>query len=121
MMNEEERLIALAEMNKAINDFYYRAVRIGNHPFIEFAGVMTAYAKSCARAHETGIDFSECNKHTGHELPIEPFEIKYLNEKLDCIFGGRINAYDPEQQKDYERLAIENQRLRELLKSNQAA
>lgn len=104
MMTEEEREIAIAEMDKAISNFYYHAVRIGNHPFIEFAGVMTAYTKSCRRAHETGVDFSECNKHSGHELPMESFEIKYLNEKLDCIFVGRINAYDPDQQKAYERL-----------------
>lgn len=75
---------------EAIRRFYGAAVHIGNHPFVEFAGVMQAYLKSCARAHEKGIDFSECNRHAGHQLPMESFELDYLAEKLDCIFGGRI-------------------------------
>ena len=42
----------------------------------------------CAR----GIDFSDCNRHTGQQLPIESFELAYLAEKLDCIFDGRIEV-----------------------------
>ena len=53
---------------------------------------MTAYVKSCQRADEAGVDFTECNQHTGAELPMESFEVAYLAEKLDCIFGGRIRA-----------------------------
>ncbi len=53
---------------------------------------MTAYLKSCQRAHDAGIDFTECNLHSGNSLPMEGFEISYLNEKLDCIFDGRIAA-----------------------------
>jgi hypothetical protein len=79
-------------MDDAIGRFYAAAVQIGNHPFIEFAGVMEAYRKSCQRANEQGIDFSDCNRHAGRQLPMESFEIDYLNEKLDCIFGGRILA-----------------------------
>ena len=67
-------------------------MRISNHPFIEFAGVMTAYQKSCRRAHEAGIDFTECNRHGGAALPMEAFEVQYLAEKLDCIFTGVIRA-----------------------------
>lgn len=92
MMTPEERELALKRMNEAISRFYSAAVQIGNHPFIEFAGVMTAYANTCRRAHEAGIDFSECNRHAGRPLPMEPFEIAYLNEKLDCIFDGRLVA-----------------------------
>jgi len=53
---------------------------------------MTAYLRSCERAHEAGIDFTECNAHTGQELPVEAFEVTYLNEKLNCIFGARFAA-----------------------------
>lgn len=73
---------------------YSSAVQIGNHPFIEFAGVMTAYVKTCRRAHEEGIDFTECNRHSGRPLPMESFEVTYLKEKLDCIFDGRIAAVE---------------------------
>jgi len=92
MMTFSEREHALHKMEQTVDRFYGAAVNIGNHPFIEFAGVMTAYVKSCRNAHEQGIDFSECNRHVGSALPMEGFEVDYLNEKLDCIFGGRISA-----------------------------
>lgn len=91
-MTPSERNTALKLMNDTIHRFYCSAIQIGNHPFIEFAGVMTAYLKSCQRAHDAGIDFTECNRHTGQPLPMEGFEVLYLNEKLDCIFDGRITA-----------------------------
>jgi hypothetical protein len=81
-------------MAKAINDFYHAAADTGVHPFVEFAGVMTAYEKTCRRTHEVGIDFTECNRHTGVALPMEGYEVKYLTEKLDCIFDGRIQAVE---------------------------
>lgn len=87
MMDGEERELALRRMDETIQRFYTSAVNIGVHPFIEFAGVMTAYAKSCRRAHDDEIDFTECNKHAGRELPVEAFELAYLMEKLGCIFG----------------------------------
>lgn len=95
MMIVQERERALQEMDQAINRFYGAAVCIGNHPFVEFAGVMTAYLKSCRRAHDQGIDFTECNRHAASALPMEAFEVDYLVEKFDCIFGGRITASSP--------------------------
>jgi hypothetical protein len=92
MMDEAERVQALRRMGEAIRRFYGEAVQIGNHPFIEFAGVMTAYMNSCRAAHEAGIDFTECNVHGGQELPMEQYEIAYLGEKLGCIFTGRVAA-----------------------------
>ena len=59
MMNENEREAALQRMDRAISRFYSEAVQIGVHPFIEFAGVMTAYAKSCRRAHEVPVERSQ--------------------------------------------------------------
>lgn len=106
-MNEEkERLqVMLTSMEIAIQSFYYTAVKIGNHPFIEFAGVMTAYLNSCQRAMQNGIDFTQCNVHTGQRLPMESFEVDYLNEKLECIFTGHIAAKDePESSTDYKKL-----------------
>ena len=96
-MTKNERELALIQMDSAIKMFYFAAVNIGNHPFIEFAGVMAAYQKSCRRAHDAGVDFSECNAHSGSQLPMEGYEIEYLNEKLDCIFGGRIFASTPKE------------------------
>lgn len=94
MMTAQERELALKKMDEIVSRFYSSAVQIGNHPFIEFAGVMTAYVKTCRRAHEEGIDFTECNRHSGRPLPMESFEVTYLNEKLDCIFDGRLLAVE---------------------------
>lgn len=88
-MNKEEREVALTEMEKASLCFYYSAVRIGNHPFIEFAGLMNEYIKMCQAAHEKGIDFSDCNTHSEKDLPMKGYQRDYINEKLECIFTGR--------------------------------
>lgn len=97
-MNEREREVALRRMDLAVKRFYGEAVQIGNHPFIEFAGVMVAYLNSCQRAHAAGIDFSMCNGHSGVHLPMESYEVNYLVEKLSCIFNGRVHAAVDEPQ-----------------------
>lgn len=89
MMTHEEQQSALDGMRAASNAFYTQAVRIGNHPFIEFAGLMNEYILACQRAHEQGIDFSACNTHVGQPLPLASHSIDYINEKLECIFMGR--------------------------------
>jgi hypothetical protein len=88
-MNEEERETALELMHLASSNFYAMAQMIGVHPFIEFTGLINEYIKCCEKAHKEGIDFSQCNKHSGKELPIEDYSIDYINEKLECIFTGR--------------------------------
>ena len=88
-MNAKERKAAIKAMQKAISTFYATAVRIGNHPFIEFTGLMAEYVKLCEEAHKNGIDFSECNTHSGTHLPMLQFQVDYVNEKLECIFTGR--------------------------------
>lgn len=105
MMNKEEREIALERMKAVSEAFYYNAIRIGVHPFIEFCGLMNEYIKACRSAHEKGIDFSECNKHAGNHLPLEDHEIRYLNEKLECIFTGRSIV----QEKVYTLHVVEDQ------------
>ena len=89
MMNHEEREVALRRMRKVTNRFYIEATAIGNHPFIEFCGLMNEYIVACAAAHADGIDFSECNTHAGIDLPMKEHNITYVNEKLECIFTGR--------------------------------
>lgn len=88
MMPADEREVALAQMQKASAAFYRSAIAIGNHPSIEFAGLMTEYINACHAAHEAGIDFTECNRHSGQVLPLHPVMSHYLNEKLECIFSG---------------------------------
>jgi hypothetical protein len=90
VMNAAERVVILERMRQASATFYRMAVRIGNHPFIEFTGLMNEYTKACERAHAEGIDFTQCNVHSGKELPLKGYEVAYINEKLGCIFTGRV-------------------------------
>ncbi len=87
-MDAEERQIALDRMQKASDVFYRDAISIGNHPFIEFAGLMNEYIAACRAAHANGIDFTQCNAHNGLMLPLPPVMSDYINEKLECIFSG---------------------------------
>jgi hypothetical protein len=90
MMTHDQQAEALIKMRDASVKFYHAACATGNHPFIEFTGLMNEYIKACERAFDQGIDFSDCNTHTGTHLPIESFMIEYINEKLECIFTGRV-------------------------------
>lgn len=72
MMDTNERLVVLDCMQTASNNFYRSAVSIGNHPFIEFAGLMNEYITACRAAHKEGIDFTECSNHSGQALPLHP-------------------------------------------------
>lgn len=88
MMTPDQGEQALTLMQQASNTFYRSAVSIGNHPFIEFAGLMNEYVHACRAAHRQGIDFSDCNQHSGQVLPLHPVMSDYINEKLGCIFSG---------------------------------
>lgn len=87
-MDAEERQLALERMQKASDAFYRDAISIGNHPFIEFAGLMNEYISACRAAHAKGIDFTQCNVHNGVVLPLHPVMSDYIIEKLECIFSG---------------------------------
>jgi hypothetical protein len=89
MMTPDERVIAIEAMTAASKAFYTAAVRIGNHPFVEFTGLINEYIQACREAAAAGVDFSECNTHSGQPLPMHPHNVRYVNEKLECIFTGR--------------------------------
>ena len=86
----EERAEMITRMKLASNIFYGNAVKIGCHPFIEFAGLMNEYIKMCEQAHAQGLDFPNANAHSGIALPMRSFEAAYIGEKLGCIFGPSL-------------------------------
>jgi hypothetical protein len=88
MMTPDERLDAIKRMKLASQMFYAQATSIGVHPFIEFTGLVNEYINCCERAHALGVDFSECNVHSGKPLPMAGYQVAYVNEKLECIFTG---------------------------------
>lgn len=87
-MTPVERENALAQMQQTADRFYREAVQIGNHPFIEFAGLMNEYINACRQSHVQGVDFSDCSRHSGKVLPLHPVMSDYIDEKLECIFSG---------------------------------
>lgn len=89
MMDTPQRANALAQMQAVSDQFYANAVAIGCHPFIEFTGLLNEYISACRDAHANGIDFTECNIHSGLHLPLKSHQVSYLNEKLGCIFNGQ--------------------------------
>ena len=74
----------LEEMQKASNSFYHSAVTIGVHPFIEFTGLMNEYIKAVRRQGSAG------SAHTGNPVHLQDYEVEYIREKLDCIFGDQV-------------------------------
>lgn len=84
-------------LRKLREDFYWQCFRAGvgsrAHAFIEFAGVMAKYLDLLERAHrEHGIDPMVASTHTGEVLPVESHDMRYLGEKLRCIFAPFIDA-----------------------------
>lgn len=79
----------IEQMRIASSLFYAQVTHIGNHPFIEFTGLMNEYIDCCVNALAQGIDFTKCNTHRGQQLPMANYQVKYTNEKLECIYTGR--------------------------------
>lgn len=89
----EELAEMLAGMREASGAFYYSAVRIGCHPFIESTGLMREYIKMCEQALAQGVDFTETSIHGGGQpLPMKEHHRQYLTEKLECIYGYSLEA-----------------------------
>lgn len=85
--------VMLEKMQQASNSFYSAAISVGNHPFIEFTGLMNEYIKLCQCALESGIDFTKTSIHgNGLALPAEPFHAEYIAEKLGCIYGTTLQS-----------------------------
>jgi len=88
----EERAEMLARMQKCANTFYSHVTAAGCHAMIEFTGLMNEFIKVCAEAHAAGEQFPFANTHSGVTLPFQPYHLKYLAEKLNCIYGPALLA-----------------------------
>lgn len=85
---KNELQLTIKSMQCVSDDFYRKACLIGNHPFIEFTGVINEYIKACTDALTKNIDYTLCNAHTGIKLPLTEHQIDYINQKLECLFQG---------------------------------
>lgn len=90
MEQEEHTLASVAtihKMQEVSNEFYRKAIQIGNHPFIEFAGLMNEYIKMCTQTWDKGIDFTQAHVHSDQPgLEAHSWNGAYLAEKFSCIF-----------------------------------
>jgi hypothetical protein len=86
-----EHARAVNAVKEATQTFYWICFSsdIGGsaHSFLEFNGLMRVYSQLLENAVRAGIDPQQLNEHCGVPLPVEGHEIKYLAEKLRCIFG----------------------------------
>jgi hypothetical protein len=83
---------SLDTMRLAADNFYIAATRTNCHAFIEFTGLLREYCKVCQENLARGIDFRELNGHTSQRMELQPYEIDYFTEKLNCIFQGLIKV-----------------------------
>jgi hypothetical protein len=82
-MTTQSDLIA---MRAASHAFYCAATKIGVHPFIEFTGLMNEWIKAAERQPER----LHGSIHNGEHVRLEDYELRYIREKLKCIFGEQI-------------------------------
>lgn len=89
----EEAKVALAKMTAASSNFYAAATNTHCHAFIEFTGLMNEYIKICDRMTDEGdTSWMMANTHSGAPLKMEKYELDYLAEKLECIYGPTMEA-----------------------------
>lgn len=94
----EERKAILDKMQAASDIFYSIAVAAGCHAFIEFTGLLNEHIKICREAENSGIEWVRANVHGDTHLPFKPHNIKYINEKLECIYGRGLASVDDQKQ-----------------------
>ena len=87
------------KMRKAVSNSYAEAITTHCHPFIEFNGLTKEYVDMCENALKRGIDFTEANVHTGQHIDMAPWQVKYVFEKLECIYGPQLFAFAVEAAK----------------------
>lgn len=92
-----EVMKCLADMERASNNFYCLAVQAQNHAFIEFTGLMNEYINVCRDAAKNGIDFRTASTHTGRRLDFKDHHLKYIREKLECIYGIDVLSATPSE------------------------
>ena len=83
---------SLAKMWEAADHFYILAAATDCHAYIEFTGLLREYCKVCEENLARSIDFRELNGHRSQRMELQPYQIDYFNEKLNCIFQGLLEV-----------------------------
>lgn len=80
----------ISTMSEIVSRFYFSAVGVRNHPFIEWTGILNEYIRMCEQALFEGVDFTACHIHASGGLPVSPMNTDYIAEKVICIFGNSV-------------------------------
>jgi hypothetical protein len=93
---EEELTGIIEEMKQIAQIFYMLCTKAGLahrcHPFLEFTGLMREYIHGCTMLTREGSDFRRSSGHSNKESAQLPIDIRYIAEKLNCIFGPTLRA-----------------------------
>jgi hypothetical protein len=83
---------SLELMRKASNEFYQMAIATQCHAFVEFTGLLNEFIKVAYEFQQNNptLDFREHNQHTGKVLRLQPYQVDYIHEKLNCIYQNEI-------------------------------
>lgn len=83
---------SLELMRKASHEFYQMAIATQCHAFLEFTGLMNEFIKVAYEFQQNNptLDFREHNQHTGKVLRLQPYQVDYIHEKLNCIYQNEI-------------------------------
>lgn len=68
------------------------------HAFLEWCGVMTEHLNIVGDLVAKGHDAFDMNRHTGETLPVAPYRLSYMAEKMECIFDGAIEVRPARQE-----------------------
>jgi hypothetical protein len=95
--NQCHQNMAVLEELRTICNTFYRLCFTGGigtscHAFLEFTGLMSKYIDVISRAAAEGIAPNEVNQHVGTKIKVHDHDIKYMAEKLSCIFRPIIAA-----------------------------
>lgn len=88
-----EAQVILGRMAQASDVFYGMARLAGCHSFIEFAGLMNEYINVCRDMTAAGdLTWIHANTHSERGVALRSHHIRYLAEKLDCIYGASLRT-----------------------------
>lgn len=78
---------ALKQMRQAVRAFYLDAVSIGQHQWVEHAGLMNEHLTMLVALYESGGCIWE------NTPPMALRHARYLGEKINCMFGECFAKY----------------------------
>lgn len=94
-------IVYVGELKEIVTQFYWTLfhAKVGArfHAFIEWCGVMSKHLDIMKELLVRGGDPLHGNIHTGTPVDLEQHHWDYLNEKIECIFGGQVKVVPTSQ------------------------